>query len=101
MTYFTTADMPIAVVGVQVAEAIDNANIDNKENKNPESIFISGNSSPCLIDVLMYGALRQLKELNSVGCLADTGTTNWFNTMDNILEVLLIRRKLQYSLVCF
>ena len=65
VTYSTSSDHPIAVVGVQIAEAIDNANEANEANHDPDSVFISGNSKPCLIDILMFGTLRQLKELNS------------------------------------
>ena len=51
VTYSTSSDHPIAVVGVQIAEAIDNANEANEANKDPDSVFISGNSRPCLIDI--------------------------------------------------
>ena len=100
VTYSTSSDHPIAVVGVQIAEAIDNANEANEANKDPDSVFISGNSRPCLIDILMFGTVRQMKELNSVSCFASPTTTNWFNTMDDVLQLLLIRRRLQYWFVC-
>lgn len=83
-------------MGVQIAEAIDNANEANELNKDKDSIFISGNSRPCLIDILMFGSLRQMKELNSLSCLASPVTTNWYNTVDDILQLLQIRRRLQY-----
>ena len=67
-------------MGVQIAEAIDNANEANEANHDPDSVFISGNSKPCLIDILMFGTLRQLKELNSLNCLASPVTTNWFTS---------------------
>lgn len=100
MTYSTSSDHPIAVVGVQIAEAIDNANDVNAANKDPDSVFISGNSRPCLIDILMFGTLRQMKELNSLSCFASPTTTTWFNTVDEIIELLQIRRRLQYCSVC-
>ena len=103
VTYSTSSDHPIAVVGVQIAEAIDNANEANEAKeakKDPDSVFISGNSRPCLIDILMFGTVRQMKELNSVSCFASPTTTNWFNTMDDVLQLLLIRRRLQYWTVC-
>ena len=46
VTYSTSSDHPIAVVGVQIAEAIENANEANVINKDPDSVFISGNSRP-------------------------------------------------------
>ena len=100
VTYSTSSDHPIAVVGVQIAEAIDNANEANEANKDPDSVFISGNSRPCLIDILMFGTVRQMKELNSVRCFSSPTTTNLFNTMDDVLQLLLIRRRLQYWPVC-
>jgi hypothetical protein len=100
VTYSTSSDHPIAVVGVQIAEAIDNANEANEANHDPDSVFISGNSKPCLIDILMFGTLRQLKELNSLNCLASPVTTNWFNTVNDIVDLVQIRRRLQYLCVC-
>ena len=100
VTYSTSSDHPIAVVGVQIAEAIDNANEANEANHDPDSGFISGNSKPCLIDILMFGTLRQLKELNSLNCLASPVTTNWFNTVNDIVDLVQIRRRLQYLCVC-
>ena len=44
----------------------------------------------------MFGSLRQMKELNSLSCLASPVTTNWYNTVDDILQLLQIRRRLQY-----
>ena len=96
VSFSTSSEHPIAVVGVQIAEAIDNANEANELNKDKDSIFISGNSRPCLIDILMFGSLRQMKELNSLSCLASPVTTNWYNTVDDILQLLQIRRRLQY-----
>lgn len=96
VSFSTSSEHPIAVVGVQIAEAINNANEANESNKDKDSIFISGNSRPCLIDVLMFGSLRQMKELNSLGCLASPVATNWYNTVDDIIEMLQIRRRLQY-----
>ena len=96
VTYSTSSDHPIAVVGVQIAEAIDNANDVNESNKDPDSVFISGNSRPCLVDILMFGTLRQLKELNALSTLASPTTLTWFNTVDDILQLLQIRRRLQY-----
>lgn len=96
VTYSTSSDHPIAVVGVQIAEAIENANKQNEMNQDPDSVFISGNARPCLIDILTFGTLRQLKELNSLGCLASPVTTTWFNTVNDIIDLLQIRRRLQY-----
>ena len=96
VTYSTSSQYPIAVVGVQIAEAIDQANDMNEENKDPDSVFISGNSRPCLIDFLMFGTLRQLKDLNAISCLASPTAINWFNTVDDVLQLLQIRRRLQY-----
>ena len=87
-------------VGVQIAEAIEQANDVNAENKDPDSVFISGNSRPCLIDFLMFGTLRQLKDLNALSCLASPTAINWFNTVDDVLQLLQIRRRLQYWDVC-
>ena len=100
VTYSTSSDHPIAVVGVQIAEAIENANEANVINKDPDSVFISGNSRPCLVDILMFGTLRQLKDLNSLNCLASPVTTNWFNTVNDIIDLVQIRRRLQYFYVC-
>ena len=100
VTYSTSSDHPIAVVGVQIAEAIENANEANVINKDPDSVFISGNSRPCLVDILMFGTLRQLKDLNSLNCLASPVTTNWFNTVNDIIDLVQIRRRLQYFNVC-
>lgn len=100
VTYSTSSDHPIAVVGVQIAEAINQANDMNEANKDPDSVFISGNSRPCLIDFLMFGTLRQLKELNALSCLASPTAINWYNTVDDILQLLQIRRRLQYWSVC-
>ena len=96
VSFSTSSEHPIAVVGVQIAEAIDNANEANELNKDKDSIFISGNSRPCLVDILMFGTLRQMKDLNSLSCLASPVTTNWYNTLDDILHLLQIRRRLQY-----
>ena len=100
VTYSTSSDHPIAVVGVQIAEAIENANETNVINKDPDSVFISGNSRPCLVDILMFGTLRQLKDLNSLNCLASPVTTNWFNTVNDIVDLVQIRRRLLYFVVC-
>ena len=96
LTFSASSDHPIAVVGVQIAEAIDNANEANEFNQDKESVFISGNSRPCLIDVLMFGSLRQMKELNSLSSLASPVTTTWYNTVDDIIQMMQIRRRLQY-----
>ena len=101
VTYSTSSDHPIAVVGVQIAEAIENANEANVINKDPDSVFISGNSRPWLVDILMFGTLRQLKDLNSLNCLASPVTTNWFNTVNDIIDLVQIRRRLQYFNVCW
>ena len=101
VTYSTSSDHPIAVVCVQIAEAIENANEANVINKDPDSVFISGNSRPCLVDILMFGTLRQLKDLNSLNCLASPVTTNWFNTVNDIIDLVQIRRRLQYFNVCW
>lgn len=85
---------------MQIAEAIEQANDVNAENKDPDSVFISGNSRPCLIDFLMFGTLRQLKDLNALSCLASPTAINWFNTVDDVLQLLQIRRRLQYWDVC-
>ena len=87
------SEMPVVPVVPETNEA-------NEANKDPDSVFISGNSRPCLIDILMFGTVRQMKELNSVSCFASPTTTNWFNTMDDVLQLLLIRRRLQYWTVC-
>ena len=84
------------MVGVQIAEAINNANESNEMNQDKDSVFISGNSRPCLIDVLMFGTLRQIKELNGLSNLASPVTTIWYNTVDDIIQLLQIRRRLQY-----
>lgn len=101
VTFSTSSEHPIAVVGVQIAEAINNANEQNEQNKDKDSVFISGNSRPCLIDILMFGTLRQMKELNSLSCLASPVTTTWYNTVDDIIQMVQIRRRLQYYFCLF
>lgn len=82
----------------RLQEAIENANEANVINKDPDSVFISGNSRPCLVDILMFGTLRQLKDLNSLNCLASPVTTNWFNTVNDIVD--LVRFVVDYNTQC-
>ncbi|KAK8813090.1 hypothetical protein WA158_002682 [Blastocystis sp. Blastoise] len=82
LSYATSSDYPISVIGAEIADRLYSKNIEDE-------VYLAG-SKPGLIDICLYGALRPLQLIDQVGVLSNIKTINWFNNMNTLYTLKCI-----------